>query len=214
MIICPAGFLLYGVTCSSHAYSVSWSCCCCDAAMPVSPGYQFHAPVNGWWYDALPVMPALRFASVADSCMFTDQYHAMWTCPLCNQPFKNNNQQHSCNEKLLTDFLTGKSAHTVALFWHFVEEYRKLAPITVHPTKSMIAIAFTKRIAWITRLGKNFVDIVFPLESPYEDNLCFHKIAQVPGTNQFNHHFRMMRPEDLNEELHRFMLLAVQQAAG
>ncbi|MBV9989245.1 MAG: hypothetical protein JO301_16315 [Chitinophagaceae bacterium] len=113
---------------------------------------------------------------------------------------------------MLSDFLTGKASEAVALFWHFVGSFRQLAPVTIHPTKSMVAIATTKRIAWVTRIGKDFVDIVFPFKKQYSDNLCFLKIAQVPGQQQFNHHFRMMQKEDVNEELLRFMNLALQDA--
>lgn len=77
--------------------------------------------------------------------------------------------------------------------------------MTVHPTKSMIAFAAKTRIAYSTRLGNYFVDLTFPFSEPYNDNLCFHKILQVPGTGRFNHHFRMYRTEDINEEVLRFM---------
>ncbi|HRI19747.1 MAG TPA: DUF5655 domain-containing protein [Panacibacter sp.] len=132
----------------------------------------------------------------------------MWTCPLCNQQFKNNNQVHSCNDKVLADFLKGKSAHTLALFWQFAESYQQFGFVTIHPTKSMIGFAATTRIAYVIRLGKDFVDIVFSFTKPYNDNLCFHKIVQVPGQQQFNHHFRMCSPEDINEEVLHFMKLA------
>lgn len=132
----------------------------------------------------------------------------MWTCTLCGQQFVNNNQVHSCLDKTLADFLNGKSEHTVSLFWHFVQQYQKVGKVTIHPTKSMIAFAAKTRIAYITRLGKDFVDVTFPFNKPYNDNLCFHKIAQVPGQQQFNHHFRMYRKEDVNGEVLRFMKLA------
>lgn len=82
--------------------------------------------------------------------------------------------------------------------------------ITLHPAKTMIAIVSQqKRIAYVTRLGKNFIHIVFPFEKSYSDNLCFQKIAQVPGdVRQFNHHFRMCDREDVNEEVLKFMRLA------
>jgi len=75
----------------------------------------------------------------------------------------------------------------------------------------MIAFAAKKRIAYITRLGRDFVDITFPFNKAYTDNLCFHKIAQVPGTNQYNHHFRMLHHDDINEEVLDFMRLAYQE---
>jgi hypothetical protein len=132
----------------------------------------------------------------------------MWTCPLCHQQFVNSNQSHSCGDKVLSDFLDGKTEHTVSLFWYFVQQYHQIGEVTIHPTKSMIAFAATTRIAYITRLGKDFVDVVFPFTQPYNDNLCFHKIAQVPGSQQYNHHFRMCSKEDINEEVQHYMKLA------
>ena len=132
----------------------------------------------------------------------------MWTCPLCGQQFVKTNQLHSCGDKELEDFLNGKSEITLSLFWHFVSCYRQLGPVTIHPTKSMIAIATTRPMVYIIRLGKNFIDIVFPFDIPHNDNLCFHKIVQVPGSQQYNHHFRMLSKVDINKEVKRFMKLA------
>ena len=115
-------------------------------------------------------------------------------------------------EKTLEDFLKGKSDLTLSLFRYFVDEYQKIGKISVHPAKTMIGIATPrKRIAYITQLGKNFIHVVFPFEKPYPDNLCFQKIAQVPGDNkQYNHHFRMLAKEDLTKEVRSFMKLAYQ----
>ena len=132
----------------------------------------------------------------------------MWTCPLCSRDFIKNNQPHSCNEKTLDDFLKGKSAHTIELFNHFIKEYKHIGDISVHPTKSMIAIADKTRFAYITQLGKDFMDVVFPFKKPYDDNLCFIKIKPVPGSNDYNHHFRMCFKEDINEEVKHYMKLA------
>ena len=112
--------------------------------------------------------------------------------------------------KQLSDFLTGKSEHTLTLFHYFVSEYEKLGDITLEPTKTMIGIDNGhKRVAWITQLGKNFIHVVFPFKKEYPDNLCFQKIAQVPGdAHQFNHHFRMYTIEDVNEEVLQYMLMA------
>jgi hypothetical protein len=116
----------------------------------------------------------------------------------------------SSNEYSLNNFLHGKSELTLSLFHHFIEEYKKIGPVTIHPAKTMIGIATPrKRIAYITQLGKNFIHVVFPFENPFPDNLCFQKIAQVPGdAKQFNHHFRMLATEDVNDEVKKFMKLA------
>ena len=139
----------------------------------------------------------------------------MWICPQCKQKFVNNNlpagrqdQVHSCNDTVLDDFLSGKSADTISLFWHFVDAYQQIGRVTIHPTKTMIALAAKTRIAYVLKLGKNFVDVVFPFDRPYPDNLCFRKIAQVPGQQQFNHHLRLMQPRDVNAEVKKFMKLA------
>ena len=110
-------------------------------------------------------------------------------------------------------FLSGKSEQTLLLFNHFINEYQKLAPITTHPAKTMIGIANShRRIAWITQLGKNFIHVVFPFKQKYSNNLCFQKIAQVPGdAQQFNHHLRIYIIEDINEEVLKFMQMAYQQ---
>ena len=118
------------------------------------------------------------------------------------------------NDKELSTFTKGKSALTLELLQYFVDEYGKIGTVTLHPAKTMIGVANAeKRIAWITQLGKNFVHVVFPFKQPYPDNLCFQKIAQVPGdAKQFNHHFRMLHKEDINKEVKQFMKLAYKGA--
>ena len=117
------------------------------------------------------------------------------------------------NAKSLDDFLAGKSAHTLDLFQHFTNEFRKVGNVEFVPAKTMIGIATSrKRIAYITQLGRNFIHVIFPFAKAYEDNLCFQKIAQVPGdAKQYNHHFRMLSREDLTQEVKKFMKLALDQ---
>ena len=116
-------------------------------------------------------------------------------------------------EKTVADFFQGKPDHTRALFDHFVGEFNRIGPVTVRPAKTMIGIATNrKRVAYVTQLGKNFIHIVFPFEQAYNDNLCFQKVVLVPGKDkQFNHHFRMLSKNDLNEEVREFMGLAYRE---
>ena len=110
--------------------------------------------------------------------------------------------------KSTDDFLSGKPEITVSLFNHFITHYKRIGNISVHPAKTMIGIATQrKRIAYVTQCGKNFIHVVFPFREPYYDNFCFQKIGQVGG-NQYNHHLRILQPEDINEEVLRFMRLA------
>lgn len=109
-------------------------------------------------------------------------------------------------------FLNGKSEHTLMLFDHFIKQFEKVGAITIEPTKTMIGISNAhKRIAWVTQLGKNFIHIVFPFKQLYEDNLCFQKMAQVPGQNQYNHHLRIYFKEDINTEVLKFMKMAFKE---
>ena len=115
----------------------------------------------------------------------------------------------SSDDYTIEDFLNGKSQHTIELYNHFIKQFSKVGKITIHPAKTMIGIATPrKRIVYITQLGKNFVHAIFPFDKPYNDNLCFQKIAKVPGDDQHNHHFRMLEKEDVNEEVMKFMKLA------
>lgn len=97
----------------------------------------------------------------------------MWKCLKCNQRFLHVNQNHSCNELIVEDFLRGKSENTVLLFYFFIDEYQKLGDFVLHPAKSRVAFAAKTRFGYIHRLGKDFLDVVFSFEKPYVDNLCF-----------------------------------------
>lgn len=137
----------------------------------------------------------------------------MWTCPLCNRVFIKKQQYHSCNENTLADFLKGKSLLSIELLEHFIDEYKNIGNISIHTTKSMISISNKTGIAYVIQLGKNFIDIVFPFKQAYQDNLCFIKIKQVPGSNQYNHHFRMFLKEDINEEVIVYMKKAFKEGS-
>lgn len=125
----------------------------------------------------------------------------MWTCNLCSRSFKHANQVHYCSDKTVGDFLTGKTDHALALFDSLVEKLNEIGPIKCHATKTMIVMAAEVRFAYIITIGKNFIDIVLPFKVPYQDNLCFRKIAKVPGSDDYNHHLRLMFGHDLNEEV-------------
>jgi hypothetical protein len=113
-------------------------------------------------------------------------------------------------EGTLDDFIRGKSALAVSLLDHFAEQFKSIGDVELLPAKTMIGVATPrKRVAYVTQLGKDFIHVVFPFEKPFTNNLCFQKIAQVPGdAKQFNHHFRMFRKEDVNKEVLGFMKLA------
>lgn len=129
----------------------------------------------------------------------------MWTCTLCNRTFKKDNQAHYCGDQTVADFLAGKSEVGLALFDHLVAKLEEIGPIKLYATKTMLAISSDISFAYIIGIGKNFVDVVLPFKTLYENNLCFRKMAQVPGSDDYNHHLRLMFPEDLNEEVFGYL---------
>ncbi|MEO5910630.1 MAG: hypothetical protein ABIP95_07055 [Pelobium sp.] len=106
--------------------------------------------------------------------------------------------------------LFNKTVYSLELYDCFISAFKKIGVIELVPKKTMIALTNGEQnIVWITALGKDFLHVVFPFPIAYTANLCFQKIAQVPGdANQFNHHFRMLFKEDINEEVLGFMKLA------
>jgi hypothetical protein len=133
----------------------------------------------------------------------------MWQCPECNQQFIKTNQGHSCNEKLIADFLNRKSDHTLSLYHYFIEEFNKIGEFVLHPARSRIAFAAEVRFGWIHRLGKDFLDVVLTFNEAHQDNLCFYRIGEVPGGKYFQHYLRIYRIEDINDEVRKFMKMAM-----
>lgn len=129
----------------------------------------------------------------------------MWTCSLCSRSFKQVHQRHYCGGREVSDFLTGKSEVALALFDHLISKLEEIGPIQLHTTKSMIVISAPARFAYIINLGKSFINVVLPFKELYADNLCFRKMGQVPGSSDYNHHLRLMYPEDLNEEVFGYL---------
>ncbi|MBT3382382.1 MAG: hypothetical protein HN778_20050 [Prolixibacteraceae bacterium] len=134
----------------------------------------------------------------------------MWNCPKCNQKFIHVNQNHSCNERTVDDFLQGKSERTIELFHYFIAEYKKLGDFVLHPAKSRIAFAAKTRFGYIHRLGKDFLDVVLTFDKPYKDNFCFYRIGEVPGGKIYQHYLRVLYKEDINDEVRKFMRMALE----
>lgn len=133
----------------------------------------------------------------------------MWTCPKCYQRFVRKNNPHSCNEKTTEDFLVGKSDYTIDLYHYFIETYRQIGEFVLHPAKSRIAFAAQIRFGYIHRLGKDFLDVVLTFDQPYNDNLCFYRIGEVPGGKYYQHYLRILHKSDINEEVLSYMKMAL-----
>ncbi|NIG54964.1 hypothetical protein [Chitinophaga sp. Cy-1792] len=123
-------------------------------------------------------------------------------------------QDHIADNPQIAHFFAGKPDITRDLFNFFISRYLQLGHICLVPTKTMIAVtagtADSRRIAWVTQFGKNFIHVVFPFREEYADNLCFTKVGKVPGSaTQYNHHFRMCFTDDVNDEVESYMKKAL-----
>ena len=134
----------------------------------------------------------------------------MWTCEKCGQIFIHENQYHSCNDRTIDSFFEGKSAFIFELFQYFIADYQKIGGFVLHPAKSRIAFAATIRFGYIARVGNDFIDIAFTFNKAYDDNLCFYRIGEVPGGKIFQHYLRLKHRDDLNDEVRKFMRMALQ----
>ena len=99
------------------------------------------------------------------------------------------------------------------LYHHFIDEYRKLGEFKLHPAKSRIAFAARIRFGYINRLGRDFVDIALTFNQPYNDNLCFYRIGEVPGGKYYQHYLRIFQPEDVNDEVKKYMKIALKSGS-
>lgn len=111
-------------------------------------------------------------------------------------------------EDELNNFLANKSDTSIELFHHFATSFKRIGDLEIKTTKSMIVFKRRNGFAYVIQIGKKFIDVVLPFNEPHENNLCFRKIKQVPGTSQFNHHLRIYFKEDINDEVVSFMNLA------
>lgn len=131
-----------------------------------------------------------------------------WQCTHCGQKFIKKNQRHSCKERSVESFLEGKSETIIELFYHITESFQSVGDIVLHPAKSQISFASTKRFAFIPRIGKTFIDLGLTFPSEQIDNECFYRIGRVPDTNKYIHYIRFENKEDINDEVLTFMKLA------
>lgn len=134
----------------------------------------------------------------------------IWTCPECAQKFLHKNQFHSCNDRTVDSFFEGKPDEVIELFRYFMDEYQRIGGFVLHPAKSRIAFAARIRFGYISRVGKNFMDVAFTFNKPYHDNLCFYRIGEVPGGKIFQHYLRLRYKDDINNEVRKFMKMALQ----
>ena len=130
----------------------------------------------------------------------------LWTCPKCGGLFFQKNLWHSCTKYSEEEFLQGKSERAIELYRHFLNEYKKIGPVTLHVIKSRIAFMVLVRFSGINKLGKDYIEGAFWLKEKIESKK-FHKIEFIPRDN-YIHRFRIYSETEIDEEFKKYMKMA------
>lgn len=122
----------------------------------------------------------------------------MWQCPRCQRRFANRNQSHFCGRYTLSLHLRGKPTHIRELYELFIEQARRYGRVTIVPEKTRIALQVRMSFA---ALRVQYATLVGHLVLAERHELqCFSRIDSISRHNHV-HHFRITKPQDLNDEL-------------
>ena len=130
----------------------------------------------------------------------------MWTCPKCKAQFVQKNLWHSCGDFSVDDFLKGKSERGIELFWYFVNEYKKIGNIILHPVKTRIAFMVKVRFSGVNKIGKDFIEGAFWLKEKIQSPKFF-RIEHI-SSNDYIHRFRISDETDIDVEFRKYMKAA------
>jgi len=125
----------------------------------------------------------------------------MWTCPVCERNFKNNNQSHMCARVDIDDLFDGKPDDLLLAFDKILISVIDWSPCSVGATKK--AIVFAKEKAWmVVRPMTKMLDITLISSKKLESNLI--KKIQVYGKS-FRHQVRISNDAEVTEQLLQLM---------
>jgi hypothetical protein len=129
----------------------------------------------------------------------------MWRCPLCQRQFANRNQSHFCGRYKLEAHFEGKPPAIRQLYNLLLAEMRRCGPVTVLPEK--MRIAFQVRMSFAAIQVQSSKIIGHLVLAQRHERPCFHRIDSISRQNHV-HHFRLQKPDDLNDELCQFIVKA------
>ena len=130
----------------------------------------------------------------------------MWTCPKCKAQFVQKNIWHSCGNYTVEQFLEGKSLRAIDLFYYFLNEYKKIGPIILHPVKTRIAFMVKVRFSGVNRLGRDYIQGAFWVKEKIISDKFYKTEEYTP--NDFGHYFRIYNESDIDDEFRKYMKMA------
>jgi hypothetical protein len=123
----------------------------------------------------------------------------LWKCPKCSRNFANRNQEHSCGQYSVKDFLRGRTEKAVSLYRAFETLVLGLGTIILAPAKTRVGFQARMIFAAVNKLTADklhaHVVLARRLESPR-----FTKIETISARNHV-HHFTIGGIDELNEDV-------------
>ena len=130
----------------------------------------------------------------------------MWTCPECKAQFVTRNLWHSCVRMTSDEWLKSKPTRGVELYKHFLNEYRKIGPITLHTVKSRIAFMVQIRFSGVNKIKEDFIEGAFLLPENIDDERFF-RVEFIPPI-YFVHRFRLHDKSEIDDSFRKYMKMA------
>ena len=123
----------------------------------------------------------------------------LWRCPKCSRRFANRNQEHSCGQYSVEDFLRGKDPRAVALYQAFQELVYRLGPVLLAPAKTRVGFQERMIFAAVNKLSSDKLEAHVVLARRLE---CprFTKIETISPRNHV-HHFSIRDVDELDAEV-------------
>ena len=122
----------------------------------------------------------------------------LWRCPVCDRPFANANQRHSCVVASVEQHLAGKGELAAELYRRFARAVEACGPVTLAPARTRIGFQVRMIFSAVTvrrdRLDAHVV-LARRLEHPR-----FTRIETVSPRNHV-HHFRIRHPDEIDADV-------------
>ncbi len=136
------------------------------------------------------------------SCMAKACDPPLWRCPKCSREFANRNQSHACGRHSLESHFVGKPVEVRRIYERFLEALQAIGPVTVLPERTRIAFQVRMSFAQLTPRRK-WVDghlvLAARVRSP-----AFRRVESFSRRNHL-HAFRLVHPDDINDELRKWL---------
>ena len=132
----------------------------------------------------------------------------MWRCPDCGQTFVTRNMPHSCQVTDLDEHFTNSEPAVRAAFDALLGVLNQLGPITVNATKSRISFQARMRFAAVERPRRRHLNLHLILTRPLESERFTRVEFLAPYYHL--HRFKLEGPEDVDDELKRWLAEAYQ----